>query len=105
MNKFHGILTEENLDIVTSTLSAISVPEKQKINLIETISNIIYIYENYFNSLDTKEKINALAMVAFVFDTLLDAEINPLAKKYITLGLNAFNNNIFSVGGNADVSN
>lgn len=105
MNKFHGILTEENLDIVTSTLSAISVPEKQKITLAEVISNIIYLYKSYFDSLNTKEKINAMAMVAFVFDTLLDAEINPLAKKYITLGLNAFNNNIFSVEGISDVSN
>ena len=105
MNKFHGILSNENLDIVVSSLSVITIPEKQKINLIETISNIIYLYENYFDSMDTKEKINAMAMVAFVFDTLLDTEINPVAKKYIMLGINAFNNNIFSVGGNMDVSN
>lgn len=103
--KFHGILTEENMDIVVSTLSIIDIPEKQKMNLIETMANVVYLYQEYFNSLPTKEKMSAMGLLTMVFDTLLDKDINPLAAQYISRGISAFNNNIFSIGGKEDVSN
>lgn len=98
-NKFEGIITEENMQVVTSVMSVVEVAEKSKINLIETIANVVYCHEDHFNTLTLDEKIKAITMVALTFNMLLDEDINPFAKKHITLGVNAFNNNIFAAGG------
>ena len=100
MNKFQGILSEENMNVVVTVMSAVdSIPEKQMINLVESVCNVVYCHENYFNTLSDDDKIKSITMVALTFNILLDEEINPLAKKYFMLGINAFNNNIFSAGG------
>jgi hypothetical protein len=102
--KYEGILTEDNADMV-SMLGVINLPEAQKINLIETIAHIVYTHEERFNKLSEKEKIESLTLVTLVFDTLLDAEINPLARKHTLKALNCFNNCIYSTvaGGMQDV--
>lgn len=100
MNKFQGILSEENMDVVVKVMSGLDIiPKKQMINLIESICNVVYCHENYFDTLSVDEKIKSITMLALTFNIFLDEEINPLAKKYFTLGINAFNNNIFSAGG------
>lgn len=100
MNKFQGILSEENMNVVVTVMSVVdSIPEKQMINLVESVCNVVYCHENYFDTLSVDDKIKSITMVALTFNILLDEEINPSAKKYFTLGINAFNNNIFSVGG------
>jgi len=95
MNKFTGIISDENIDVVVSVLNAIEIPERDKINLIESICNIVYVHEKHFDKFSVEQKVNMIMMVTFVFDSLLDKEINPLSSKLILKGLNCFNNNIF----------
>jgi hypothetical protein len=92
--KFEGILTNEDKDIIVSTLGVINLSEKQKINLVESVMTAIYKYSDYFTILDLRQKVEALTIMALVFDTFLDAEINPLARQYFLKGFNYFNNNI-----------
>lgn len=101
MSKFESVLSEENMEVVTTIMSTVDVSEKQKINLIESIANVVYCHENYFDTLALDEKIKSITMVALTFSVLLDEEINPYAAKHISLGVNAFNNNIFSTVGGA----
>lgn len=103
MSKFDTILSSENLDVVTTIISTVDVPERQKINLIESIANVVYCHEGYFNTLSLDEKIKSITMVALTFSVLLDEEINPYSAKHIMIGISAFNNNIFSaVAGGMD---
>lgn len=103
--KFHGIIIEEDKDIVVSSLSAIEIPMKQKINLIEVILNVMHMYDTYFATLSTNEKLKSMAVVTLIFDTLLDKDLNPLAAKYVMRGVYALNNNILDIeGGPCDVS-
>lgn len=95
MNKFDGILSQENMDIIVAIMNVVDVPKKHKIHLIESVCNVVYIYQDYFNKLKKKEKIEAINVVALVFNTLLDSEINPLASKYTLKAIYAFNNNVF----------
>jgi hypothetical protein len=99
-NKFTELLTEENMDIVVSALSIVETEEVHKFNLIESIANVVYCSQDYFNTFSIDEKIDVMAMIAITFDTLLDVKINPLAAKHIKIALGAFNNNIYSaIGG------
>lgn len=92
-NKFKDIISDENLEIITSILSQIDNP--RKIDFIETVSNIIYLHEKKFDTMDNKTKIDALVILALVFDVLLDKEINPYSAKLIEKAIRAFNNNIY----------
>lgn len=107
MSKFESILSTEDMDVVTTIMSTVDTSEKQKINLIETIANVVYCHEQYFDSLTLDEKIKSITMVALTFSVLLDQEINPYAAKHVILGISAFNNNIFSAtaGGMEYVTN
>lgn len=99
MSKFKSILSTEDMDVVAAIMSTVDTSEKQKINLIETVANVVYCHEEYFDKLTLDEKIKSITMVALTFSVLLDEEINPYAAKHISLGVNAYNNNIFSAGG------
>lgn len=99
MSKLENILSEENMEVVTSIMSTVDATERQKINLIETVANVVYCHESFFNALVFDEKIKSITMVALTFSILLDKEINPYTSKHISLGINAFNNNIFSAEG------
>lgn len=95
--KFDGILTNEDKDLIVGILSAISLKKKHKINFIESIMTILYTHEDYFKRLTQEEKIKALSLLTIVFDTLTDAEINPLASKSIIKGLMCYNNNVLDI--------
>ena len=96
MNKFDEIISDENMEIVTTVMSTVEADEKQKINLIETIANVVYCHEDWFEKLTIDEKIKVITFSALTFNMLFDKEINPYAANRIKIGVHAFNNNIFS---------
>jgi hypothetical protein len=97
--KLDGIVTKENMDIIASMISVLEIPQALKINLVESVANVVYLYPKFFNKLTEKEKVEAMGTMALFFNTLLDKEINPLAAKLFTRAINAFNNNILDVRG------
>jgi len=93
--KFDGIVSEENLEIIDATIGQMDLPEQQKKNLVETVANIIYLNEKFFDSMDLHTKVYALLAITLTFDTLMDELINPYAARLLHRAINAFNNNIF----------
>jgi len=92
--KFSGILSETNLHIIVQNMNAVDTENENKRNIIDVVSNVVYLYQDYFNKLSIKEKIEAMSIVALIFNTLLDEEINPLTKRYTLKALEYFNNNV-----------
>jgi len=93
--KFDEIVSRENLDLIIATIGQEEGTETQKTNLVETIINILGPHQGYFNTLSETSKSYALFVVAIIFDTLLDKEINPHAANLFRKAIAAFKNNIF----------
>ncbi|HHV99986.1 MAG TPA: hypothetical protein GXX36_10540 [Clostridiaceae bacterium] len=77
-------------------MNAVDTENENKRNIIDVVSNVVYLYQDYFNKLSIKEKIEAMSIVALIFNTLLDEEINPLTKRYTLKALKCFNDNIIN---------
>lgn len=101
--KFDGIISEENLEIIDTTIGQMDLPEKQKKNLVETVANIIYLNEKFFDSMDLQTKVYALLAITLTFDTLMDEQINPYASKLLHRAIHCFNNNIFGIEGSVSI--
>lgn len=101
--KFDGIVSEENLEIIDTTIGQMDLPEKQKKNLVETVANIIYLNEKFFDKLDLRTKVYALLAITLTFDTLMDELINPYASKLLHRAIHCFNNNIFGIEGSVSI--
>lgn len=97
MSKFNGILEQEEQVLIHSIFSQLSASERDKMNIIESIENIVYVHPNYFEKLTEEQREIAYITLATVIDSLLDEEVNPLAKRLICKAFDAYNNNIFEV--------
>lgn len=98
--KLDGILSTDDKDIIVGMLSVIDLPEKQKLNLIESVITAIHIPR--FTRLEEKEKLEVITFITLIFDSFLDPKINPLARKYFLKGLACYNNNVcFDLKGGA----
>lgn len=93
--KFKGILTPDKIDIIIKNAGIPSLDDRQQIDFIETVANIVYRYDKHFGKLTNEELARHVQSIAFVFETLCDVEINPYAAKLMKLALRAFNNNVF----------
>ena len=94
--KFFDILSEMDLDIISNNINVVDADNRVKQNLIDTISNVFFLYSGYINKLSIKEKIEAASVLALTFNALLDPEINPFAAYHIRTALDCFNNNILT---------
>ncbi|MFA5714958.1 MAG: hypothetical protein WC998_04425 [Candidatus Paceibacterota bacterium] len=99
--KLSGIITEEDIILVNSTIGQIQLPEAQKIDLIETVLTILYRSRKFYDRMTEKEKVEALTLLTLFADTLLN--VNPLAGKHLMKSVRCFNQNIFDVGGAVNV--
>jgi ABC-type histidine transport system ATPase subunit len=97
--KLSGIVTEEDIVLVNSTIGQIQLPEAQKIDLIETVLTILYRSRKFYDRMTEKEKVEALTLLTLFADTMLSA--NPLAGRHFMKSVRCFNRNIFDVGGGA----
>lgn len=95
--KLSGIVTEEDIVLVNSTIGQIKLPEAQKIDLIETVLTIIYRSRKFYNRMTEKEKMEALTLLTLFADSMLN--VNSLSGRYFTKSFRCFNQNIFDVGG------
>jgi len=93
--KFFDILSEMDLDIISHNINVVDADNRVKQNLIDTISNVFFLYSGYINKLSIKEKIEAVSILALTFNILLDREINPMTADFIRKSLDCFNNCIF----------
>lgn len=95
MSKFDGLISVEDQEIVQSVFC--NVDNECALDIVESIENIVYLHQRYFGGMTLETKLEAFIMLATVLQTLLDEEINPLARYYTIKAFKVFNNNIFEV--------
>lgn len=96
MTKFNEIISRDDQEVIQSIFSILDIRYSHKVNIVETLENIVYLHPTHFKSLTKKEKITIFTTLLIIVDTLIDEEINPLSKKLLLQTFNCFNNNIFS---------